>query len=74
MNSIKSHCYVTYETIEVAGKIQRALHHVVWPPTIGKQLVVEYSKMTAVEKVEKTSTLSQRKTWEPLKNGTTFKL
>ncbi|CAK4077640.1 unnamed protein product [Aphanomyces euteiches] len=53
MDSIKTHCYVTYPSIEIAEKMKEFVHDRVWPERSGRKLAVEYSVETASDITEK---------------------
>ena len=42
MDTIKTHCYVTYETISEATNARNDLYNRVWPPTTGRPLIAEF--------------------------------
>ncbi|KDO29601.1 hypothetical protein SPRG_05554 [Saprolegnia parasitica CBS 223.65] len=47
IDSIKTHCYVTFATPEIATATRQRLHGVVWPAHHGKALSVDYAVSTA---------------------------
>ncbi|EQC38825.1 hypothetical protein, variant [Saprolegnia diclina VS20] len=47
IDGIKTHCYVTFATPEIATATRQRLHGVVWPAHHGKTLSVDYSASTA---------------------------
>ncbi|OWZ22408.1 hypothetical protein PHMEG_0002897 [Phytophthora megakarya] len=49
MDVIKTHCYVTYSSPEVAKKTSSALDGKVWPPENGRALSVKFADHTAME-------------------------
>ncbi|KAG9414167.1 Apoptotic chromatin condensation inducer in the nucleus [Aphanomyces cochlioides] len=53
MDGIKTHCYVTYPSIEIAEKMKEFVHGRVWPERSGRKLAVEYSTETASDITEK---------------------
>lgn len=53
INSVKSHCYVIYNTVEMARETFQALHNRQWPRNSEKRLNVEY----VVEDSEKMQSL-----------------
>ncbi|XP_004502454.1 uncharacterized protein [Cicer arietinum] len=42
MDQIKTHCYVTYSSIEEATETRNAVYNLQWPPNGGRLLVAEY--------------------------------
>ncbi|KAJ7562805.1 hypothetical protein O6H91_03G085000 [Diphasiastrum complanatum] len=42
MDHIKSHCYVTYSTVEEAIATRNAVYNLQWPPVGGKMLAAEF--------------------------------
>ncbi|XP_034675616.1 apoptotic chromatin condensation inducer in the nucleus-like isoform X3 [Vitis riparia] len=42
MDHIKTHCYVTYSSVEEAKETRNALYNLQWPPNGGRLLVAEY--------------------------------
>ncbi|KAH9622048.1 hypothetical protein KSS87_020353 [Heliosperma pusillum] len=42
MDQIKTHCYVTYSSIEEAVETRNAVYNLQWPPNGGRQLVAEF--------------------------------
>ncbi|CAL0304725.1 unnamed protein product [Lupinus luteus] len=42
MDQIKTHCYVTYSSIEEAIETRNAVYNLQWPPNGGRLLVAEY--------------------------------
>ena len=42
MDSIKSHCYMTFNTKEQAEKAQKSLNSVRWPPVTGRPLSLDF--------------------------------
>jgi hypothetical protein len=46
----KSHCFVQYESVDVAKKVHDALNGVTWPTT-GRSLVVTYTTLTSAKEV-----------------------
>jgi len=51
MDSIKSRCYVVYETQEDAEKTRNALHNLVWPHNNKSKLQVDFSTETEAKKL-----------------------
>uniref|UniRef100_H3GQ66 SAP domain-containing protein n=1 Tax=Phytophthora ramorum TaxID=164328 RepID=H3GQ66_PHYRM len=51
MDAIKTHCFVTYSTPEIAEKTIAALNGKVWPPENGRSLKITFTEHTAKEKV-----------------------
>ncbi|ETI50453.1 hypothetical protein, variant 1 [Phytophthora nicotianae P1569] len=49
MDAIKTHCFVTYPTSEIAEKTSAALNGKVWPPENGRSLSVKLADHTAME-------------------------
>ncbi|KAE9044835.1 hypothetical protein PR003_g2656 [Phytophthora rubi] len=49
MDTIKTHCFVTYPSAEIAEKTKDALNGKVWPPENGRSLKVEFVDHTAME-------------------------
>ncbi|KAF1327115.1 hypothetical protein FI667_g7967, partial [Globisporangium splendens] len=49
MDAIKTHCYVTYATKDVAIKMRESLDGVKWPPESGIALSAAFSEATAME-------------------------
>ncbi|CAH0492862.1 unnamed protein product [Peronospora farinosa] len=49
MDAIKTHCFVTYLTSEIAEKARAALDGKVWPPENGRSLSVKLINCTAME-------------------------
>ncbi|CAI5724167.1 hypothetical protein KXD40_001028 [Peronospora effusa] len=49
MDAIKTHCFVTYLTSEIAEKARAALDGKVWPPENGRSLSVNLINCTAME-------------------------
>ncbi|KAJ0411767.1 hypothetical protein ATCC90586_006726 [Pythium insidiosum] len=49
MNSIKTHCFVTYASTELAERTKARVDGVVWPPETGVALAAVFSEQTAVE-------------------------
>ncbi|EFJ23297.1 hypothetical protein SELMODRAFT_442865 [Selaginella moellendorffii] len=53
MDQIKTHCYVTYSSVDEAVATRNALHNLKWPVIGGKQLVAEFVEPEEVKlKVE----------------------
>jgi apoptotic chromatin condensation inducer in the nucleus len=53
MDSIKTHCYVTYETISEASNARNDLYNRIWPPTTGRPLIAEFiSEMLSREYIQ----------------------
>ncbi|KAF0698678.1 Aste57867_10719 [Aphanomyces stellatus] len=52
INNIKTHCYVTYPTPELAALVRDKIHGVKWPELSGRQLAVDFSVHTAAEIAE----------------------
>ncbi|GAB9469468.1 hypothetical protein Gpo141_00006746 [Globisporangium polare] len=48
MDAIKTHCYVSYASKEVASKTRESLQGKVWPPATGIALSVDFSQQTAM--------------------------
>ncbi|KAK9678649.1 hypothetical protein RND81_11G225300 [Saponaria officinalis] len=42
MDHIKTHCYVTYSSVEEAVETRNAVYNLQWPPNGGRQLVAEF--------------------------------
>lgn len=42
MDQIKTHCYVTYSSVEEAIETRNAVYNLQWPPNGGRQLVAEF--------------------------------
>ncbi|XP_058768018.1 uncharacterized protein LOC131641732 [Vicia villosa] len=42
MDEIKTHCYVSYTTVEEAVETRNAVYNLQWPPNVGHLLVAEY--------------------------------
>ncbi|KAL1364848.1 hypothetical protein HN51_013000 [Arachis hypogaea] len=42
MDQIKTHCYVTYSSVEEATETRNAVYNLQWPPNGGRLLVAEY--------------------------------
>ncbi|BAT86504.1 uncharacterized protein HKW66_Vig0060240 [Vigna angularis] len=42
MDQIKTHCYVTYSSVEEAMETRNAVYNLQWPPNGGRLLVAEY--------------------------------
>ncbi|XP_057428726.1 uncharacterized protein LOC130722115 [Lotus japonicus] len=42
MDQIKTHCYVTYSSIEEATETRNAVYNLQWPPNGGRLLIAEY--------------------------------
>ncbi|KAF3322988.1 SAP domain containing protein [Carex littledalei] len=42
MDHIKTHCYVTYSSVEEAIATRNAIYNLQWPPNGGNQLIVEF--------------------------------
>ncbi|XP_021714127.1 actin cytoskeleton-regulatory complex protein PAN1-like [Chenopodium quinoa] len=42
MDHIKTHCYVTYSSIEEAMETRNAVYNLQWPPNGGRQLLAEF--------------------------------
>lgn len=42
MDHIKTHCYVTYSSVEEAMETRNAVYNLQWPPNGGRQLVAEF--------------------------------
>ncbi|GMH24211.1 hypothetical protein Nepgr_026054 [Nepenthes gracilis] len=42
MDHIKTHCYVTYSSVEAAIKTRNAVYNLQWPPNGGRLLVAEF--------------------------------
>ncbi|KAI4345207.1 hypothetical protein L6164_012350 [Bauhinia variegata] len=42
MDHIKTHCYVTYSSVEEATKTRNAMYNLQWPPNGGRFLVAEF--------------------------------
>ncbi|CAI8619000.1 unnamed protein product [Vicia faba] len=42
MDVIKTHCYVSYTTVEEAVETRNAVYNLQWPPNVGRLLVAEY--------------------------------
>ncbi|KAK1308470.1 hypothetical protein QJS10_CPA09g00493 [Acorus calamus] len=42
MDQIKTHCYVTYSSVEEATETRNALYNLQWPPNGGRLLIVEF--------------------------------
>ncbi|KAI9996848.1 hypothetical protein PInf_000110 [Phytophthora infestans] len=49
MDAIKTHCFVTYPTSEIAKKTSAALNGKVWPPENGRSLRVKLADHSAME-------------------------
>ncbi|TDH65598.1 hypothetical protein CCR75_004940 [Bremia lactucae] len=49
MDAIKTHCYVTYPTLEIAKQTSKALDGKVWPPENGRSLHVTFAAQSAME-------------------------
>ncbi|KAG3096767.1 hypothetical protein PC121_g2399 [Phytophthora cactorum] len=49
MDAIKTHCFVTYPTSEIAEKTSTALNGKEWPPENGRSLSVKFADHTAME-------------------------
>ncbi|GLE02994.1 hypothetical protein PINS_up011873 [Pythium insidiosum] len=49
MNSIKTHCFVTFESTELAQRTKDLVHGCVWPPETGVALAAVFSSQTAME-------------------------
>ncbi|KAH7477212.1 hypothetical protein PRIC1_001230 [Phytophthora ramorum] len=49
MDAIKTHCFVTYSTPEIAEKTIAALNGKVWPPENGRSLKITFAEHTAKE-------------------------
>ncbi|KAF4046696.1 RNSP1-SAP18 binding (RSB) motif [Phytophthora infestans] len=49
MDAIKTHCFVTYPTSEIAKKTSAALNGKVWPPENGRSLRVKFADHSAME-------------------------
>jgi len=43
MNSVRSHCYVTYKTVEQAKATREAVYNLMWPPANKSRLIAEFS-------------------------------
>ncbi|KAL7692433.1 putative SAP domain, nucleotide-binding alpha-beta plait domain superfamily, acinus, RNA recognition [Plasmopara halstedii] len=52
MDAIKTHCFVTYPTSEIAVKTSKSLNGKVWPPENGRSLQVKFVDHTAMEVVQ----------------------
>ncbi|KAF7834249.1 Apoptotic chromatin condensation inducer in the nucleus [Senna tora] len=42
MDHIKTHCYVTYSSVEEATETRNAVYNLQWPPNGGRHLIAEY--------------------------------
>ncbi|KAI5385623.1 actin cytoskeleton-regulatory complex protein PAN1 [Lathyrus oleraceus] len=42
MDEIKTHCYVSYTTVEEAVETRNAVYNLQWPPNVGRLLVAEF--------------------------------
>jgi len=51
MDSVKSRCYVIYETEQEAITTRNALHNLVWPPTNKAKLNVDFSNEVDAKKL-----------------------
>lgn len=49
MNAIKTHCYVTYNTVDEARQTMTRINGHVWPPETGQALAVTFSTLSAAE-------------------------
>jgi apoptotic chromatin condensation inducer in the nucleus len=45
MDSIKTHCYITYEDILQATEARNSLYNTVWPAITGRPLIAEFIQM-----------------------------
>jgi apoptotic chromatin condensation inducer in the nucleus len=43
MNNVRSHCYVTFKTVEQAKATREAVYNLVWPPANKSALIAEFS-------------------------------
>lgn len=49
INSVKSHCFVAFETEQEAELAQKGLHQITWPQSNPKKLYVEMASMDDME-------------------------
>ncbi|XP_015890890.3 uncharacterized protein LOC107425402 [Ziziphus jujuba] len=63
MDHIKTHCYVTYSSVEEAIKTRNAVYNLQWPPNGGRLLVAEFVDAQEVKtRVETPQTLQTPQT------------
>lgn len=54
IDSVKSHCYVAYESQSEAEQARQALHNITWPTSNPKQLSVDFSSMDDIVSIIET--------------------
>lgn len=59
MNSIKSECYVTFESKKVADMVMNRVHQLRWPKDNPKKLHVTLTSLTAMEKKKQMNQLNK---------------
>ena len=70
VNSVKSHCFVAFESEEDAVQAQKGLDQITWPQSNPKQLVVEMASMEDMEFVVKHNDMPSNAPRQVHHNGT----
>lgn len=73
MDQIKTHCYVTYSSVEEATETRNAVYNLQWPPNGGRLLVADFVDPQQVQtKIEGREPASPPKVTSPAVPASSF--